>query len=95
MAGEHFSRRNRPASHRFSPAGAFFRDLDLADHQIQHAFEDLFLVGYVLVDRHRLEAEFGTQSTHRQGAESASIGEVDRGLKNPILGQRQAGSSGV
>ena len=45
------------------------------------------LVGEVVVERHRLDAELLAELAHAQGLEPALIGELQGGLEDPLAGQ--------
>jgi len=89
VAAEDIASRERPSSHCLFPVGPVSRSLYLADDDLDDSVEDLFLVGDVFVERHRLDPEFRPQTTHRQGAEPVSIGQVDGALKDSFSGQRR------
>ncbi len=93
VVAEHLAGRDRPRSHGLFPGGVLTRNLDFANDDFDDAVEDLLLVGNVFVDGHGLDAQFGAQAAHRQGAEPVSIGQLDGGLKDPFSGQGRAGGA--
>src|SRR5438874_7264726 len=61
--------------------------IDLAEDDIDHAIEHVLLVPYVVIERHRLDAELVAELAHAERLESASIGEADGGTQDPLPGQ--------
>jgi hypothetical protein len=53
--------------------------VDLAHDDIDEAVEDRFLVGHVVVEGHRLDAEPPGEAAHGQCGEPAVVGDRDRG----------------
>ena len=75
------------------PVGADRRQLDLAEDEVDDAVQDPLLVGEVVVERHRLDAERLTELAHAERLEPALIGELQRGLEHPLPGQRERGAA--
>jgi hypothetical protein len=61
VTAEHGPRRDGPPPHRVFPVLSLAPDLDLAHDEREDPVEDLLLVGDVLVERHRLDAELSSQ----------------------------------
>jgi hypothetical protein len=74
--------------HRRPPAVARGRQGDLTDDQIDDAGQDRVLVGDVLVQGHRLDAEFLTEFAHGQCLGAVGIGERDGGSQHSSGVQR-------
>ena len=55
------------------------RQIDLAEHEIDHAVEEVVLVGHVVVQRHRLDPELVAEPAHAQRRDAVLIGKGDRG----------------
>ena len=66
------------------------RQVDLAEDEIHDAVQDPLLVGEVVVERHRLDAERLTELAHAERLEPALIGELQGGLEHALPGQREA-----
>ena len=62
-----------------------------ADDQLHEAVEQVVLVADVPIQRHRVDAELLSELAHAQRLDAASIGEIDGGLKHPLLAQRRSG----
>lgn len=84
-----------PPSHGLLPTGLDVGEFDHAEDVLDDLVEDLVLVGHVLVQRHRLHAESGTEAAHGQGVQTVSIGKIDRGADDAVLGQGLAGGGRV
>jgi len=99
MPEEYLAGRQDPLAHGRLPGGSFGWPADLADgvvdlprDDIDDAFQDVFLPGHVVVQRHRLGPEFVRQAPHRDGLDAALVGDLDRGSEHPIPAQRDPGS---
>jgi len=57
MAAEDLTGADRPLAHGRLPVGFDRRQADLAEHQVDHAVEQVALAGHVVVQRHRLDPE--------------------------------------
>ena len=75
------------------PTGSGSRQRELRGDAIGDAREQLVLVGEVLVQGHRLDAELLSQAAHRDRREPLAIGEVDGGVEDPVT--RQPPGSGT
>ena len=64
--------------------------LDLGEGALDEPVEDRVLVGQVVVDRHRLDAEVVRETAHREGVDAVAIGDRGRGLEHPVLRERRA-----
>ena len=74
------------------PLGA----VDLADHDVDDAVQNVVLVLDVVVERHRLDAERLGELAHAERVDPAAIGQVDRGAQDAFPGQcseRRCGSA--
>ena len=60
---------------------------DLADDDLDDAVQDRILVGDVVVERHRLDAELVGEVAHRQRVDAARVGEFDGRAQHPLPGQ--------
>jgi hypothetical protein len=78
---------NAPAD-RGLPVGVGGRRLDLADDDVDHAVEQLLLVGHVLVEGHRHDVERLRQVAHADRVEAGLVGERDRGPQHALPIQR-------
>ena len=58
--------RDRPLAHRGLPVGPGDRQVDLAEDEVDDAVEDLVLVGEVVVEGHRLDAELLAELAHAE-----------------------------
>jgi hypothetical protein len=59
--------------------------------RIDHAVQQLVLVGHVLVQRNRHDAELLGELAHAECVDTAVIGQGDGGAQNPLLAQGHAG----
>ena len=94
MAGEDIVGRDRPATHRLLPVVYVESQVDLARDELDHAVEDVVLVGHVVVQRHRLDAELLGELAHAERLDPTLVGKVDRarrmrsllnGVRDPAL----------
>ena len=51
--------------------------VDLAEDEVDHAIDDRFLVGDVVVDRHRLDVELGCELADGEALDADLVGEID------------------
>ena len=84
---EHLAGRDSPPAHRGLPVDVGRRQLDLAEDDVDHPVEELFLVGDVVVERHRACAELVCELAHRQRFEPVARGERDGGSQHALLAQ--------
>jgi Domain of unknown function (DUF4386) len=77
---EHLVGRDPPPAHGRLPVLTRSREGDLADGELDDAVQDRVLVGHVLVQRHRLDAELLAEPAHGQRFDAAGIGERERAL---------------
>ena len=61
---------------------------------VDHAVEELVLVGDVVVERHRLDPERFAELAHAERRDPALVGERDGDAEHPLAGQRDAGLGG-
>ena len=72
------------ATHRRLPVGVREGRLDLAEDDVDHAVEEVVLVGDVVVERHRLDAERLAELAHGQRADPALVGEGNGGTQHSL-----------
>ena len=70
-----------------SPVSGRRRRLGLGEDEVEDAVEDVVLVGDVVVQRHRLEAERLAELAHRQRLDPALVGELERRLQDPVAAE--------
>ena len=70
-------RRDGPVPHRGLPVRPGRRHLDLADHQVRDAVQDRGLVGHVVIERHRLDAQLLGKPSHRQCVDAVRVSDID------------------
>ena len=90
VAGQDVVDRDRAPTHRAPPIVAGDRHLDLGPDEVDDAVEELVLVGEVVVDRHRLDAELLAELAHAEGLEAALIGDSEGGLQDELTRQGDA-----
>jgi len=61
--------------------------VQLGDHPVDDALEQVFPSVDVAVERHRLDVELVAQPAHRQSGEPALVDEVDGRADDPLAGQ--------
>ena len=61
--------------------------LDLADDRLDDTVEQGLLVGDVVVQRHRLDAERLGEVAHGEGLDALRVGELDGGGEHPLPGE--------
>ena len=64
------------------------RRVDLADDDVDHAVEQLVLVGHVLVERHRHDAQFLSELAHVQRLDPRRVGERHGGAQHAVPAER-------
>ena len=89
MAEHHGSGGHDPSPHGGLPVGVPRRWLDLPDHDIDDAVEDVLLVPDVVVERHRVDTERLAELAHADSVAAALVGELEGSLKDPLLAQRE------
>ena len=55
---------------------------------VEHAGEQIFLVGHVVVQRHGLDAQTLTSPAHAQPIDARLVGQLDRGGEHSLTGKR-------
>ena len=90
MAAEDLVSGDRPAAHRLAPVVDVRRQVELLDHEIDHAVEDVVLVRDVVVERHRFHAEPRRHLAHGDRADPALVGDLHRRGEDPISIQGKA-----
>ena len=82
MAARERAQLAREAPQRIGPIDLAPLALDLAGEQVGEAVEQLGAVGDVAVDRHRLDAELGSEPAHRQRLRALAVDERERGRED-------------
>src|SRR6185503_7892484 len=62
----------------------------LAEDDVDHPIDQLLLVGYVVVERHRGDAELVGELAHRQPLDAMAVGERHCRLQHALPAQRCA-----
>jgi hypothetical protein len=83
--------RDGPLAHGLLPTFRRGRQLDLAEDQVDHAVEQVLLVGDVVVQGHRLDPHRLGEPAHRERLDSVLVGERGRGAQDPVAAQGDAG----
>ena len=98
MAKHHLASREDAVAEHGEPVGLALHDvqaaellLDLSDDRVDDAVEERFLVGDVVVERHRLDAELVGEVAHRERLDALLVGECDGSAQHPVLAQGNAG----
>src|SRR6202035_206033 len=73
-----------PFAHRPSPVHTIGGQIDLAEHDIDHAVEHVDLVPDMAVEGHRLDPELMAQLAHAERFDAVPIGEADGGPQDPL-----------
>lgn len=74
---------------RIAPIVAFGTgQLDRREHHVDHAVEDRVFVRHVVVERHRLHAQFLRHPAHGDRLHAAAIRDPDRGFQHEASAQR-------
>ena len=73
------------------PIGCTRGQVDLAEDQVDHAVEELVLVGHVVVQRHGLDPEGFAELAHTERRDPALVGEGDGSTQHPLPTQRGSG----
>ena len=82
---------NRAIADRCVPVACRRRRFAFGQHEVEHAVEEIVLVGDVVVERHGLEAERLAEVSHRQRLDPAFVGELESCLQDAVAGERAAG----
>jgi hypothetical protein len=77
------------ANSRFPVCGG--GQVDLADDELDDAVHEVALVGHVVVQRHRFDAELTGELAHRERFDPALIGEADGGVQHTLPAEGDAG----
>ena len=89
------SRRQDPLARRRLPVGApCIRQVDLANDGIDHAVQQVVLVGDVVVERHRLDRQLLAEPAHAQRVDPLSVRELDGSGQHALPVQRDAAFGG-
>src|SRR4029453_2345463 len=78
--------RDGPLPHGRLPVVLAGGQFDLAEDRVDHAVEEVVLVGDVVVERHRGAAELLAELAHAEGLDAVSVGEVDGGAQDTLSG---------
>ena len=90
VPAERGARRDRALAQLGLPVAAGGGRLDLAEDEVDHPVEEVVLVGDVVVERHRLDAELLGELAHRQLLGAALVGQRDRGAQDALAAERRA-----
>jgi hypothetical protein len=77
VAGQDLARRDPAPPGGRLPARLVAGQLDLGEHAVDHAVEQVDLVGDVVVQRHRLDPQLHPELAHGERVEPAGVGERD------------------
>ena len=89
------SRRQDPIASGGLPVGAAtIGQVDLADDDIDHAIQQVVLVGDVVVERHRLDRQLLAEATHAQRVDPLSVCQLDSSRQHAFPVQRHAAFGG-
>ena len=91
VAGEDLADRDSPLPHRRLPVGFAGGQVDLAKDDVDHAVEEVVLVGDVVIQRHRLDPDRFAELAHGQRGDAALVGQRDGGAQHPLPTQRRSG----
>ena len=80
--------RRGPVALRLRPAARADLGVQLPDDGVDHAVEQRLLVGDVVVERHRLDAELLAEAAHRQRTQALVVDQRDRRLEHEVAAQR-------
>ena len=69
---------------------AAHRRIHLVNNEIDHAVQNVFLVGHVVVERHGLDSELLADPAHADGVDPAFVCKSHSGAKNALPAQRRA-----
>ena len=86
MAEQGIADRDGPLAHGGLPVRAGYRHIDLAEDEVDDAVEDSLLVGEVVVERHRLDAERLAELAHAERLEPALDRRVSSRHRGPAPG---------
>src|SRR3954462_11114682 len=81
----------RPPPHSRLPAVLAGGQLELAEDHVNHAVEQVLLVGDVVVQRHRPAPELLSNPAHAQRLQATGVGEVERGANHAPPAQGEPG----
>src|SRR3954469_13688580 len=87
MSRQNLTRRVGPRAHLRPPVPAGHGKLDLAEDDVDERGEDLVLVGDVVVDRHRLDAELLREGADRQRRQATCVGHGESALEHALPAQ--------
>ncbi len=69
-------------THRWAPVDVGRRQLDLREHHVHHAVEEVVLAGHVPVEGHRGDAHRPGERAHGECLEPDLVGVRDRGIED-------------
>ena len=90
MAAQHPTGGVRSATHLGLPVAVRLGQFDFAEDQVDDRVQDLVLVGDVVIDRHRLDAELLGQRPDRERREAPRVGDCDCAAQDAISAERHA-----
>lgn len=88
MRRESRVRRHRARPEGDLPVGSGDRQVDLGQHVVRDAIEDVVLAGHVVIQGHGLDAERLAELAHRERLDPALVGESDSGPQHQVLSER-------
>src|SRR3954451_18910285 len=90
VAQHHSTRREHALADAVLPIQRRIGRVELADDDVDHAVEQLVLVGDVLVQRHRDDPQLLRQAAHAHPGDADLVGQGDRGAQHPVTVERGA-----
>ena len=84
MPRQNVAKGYRAPSHGRSPAGARRREVDLSEHQIDEAIDEVVFAGQVAIERHRGSAQVLGEVSDREGVEATRIGLRPGSAQDPL-----------
>src|SRR5919201_5298537 len=90
VARENLAGRDRPLAHGRFPVHVPRRKTDLAEHEIDHAVDDVALVAHVAVQRHRLDAELLGELAHAERLDAVLISALESDAQHSLAAQGPA-----
>jgi hypothetical protein len=91
VAVERLAGREGAAAHRGLPVDLERGRLDLTEDDVDHPVDQLDLVGHVVVERHRRDAQLVGELAHRQRLEPVAVGEGHGGLEDALSAEWGSG----
>src|SRR6202035_2914317 len=66
------------------PADSLWRQLNLAEDQIDEPIEDVLLIGDMVVERHRLDSKLLSEPAHGERLDPLGVGQNQRGAEDSL-----------